>query len=512
MSDTPFPDSDTHSQYVEMDASYIESTSEPPLTLHPTVKKLFYGLMYAGVFGLATLIIFAFMDDGPEADTIATQFEVEQSNNRDSANDFYTDTPNGYAEALPLVNERIRKRNEIIQESIEKIKNNRGVKDIPENIKDMANKGNELPINRPDTLSKLDSETLLSKCFDIVKTLVNTEESKYCGRYIDAKLSLTDIREHDSPNTEKRSALGNDFVPRDKAGKTSYELKLDEWKAAFEENKKSHDLKSATAGKDDVQKLKDAMNEREPSGVLDKGEIDKLLSNEGLALAAAQDPMVVQNHQKDKQEFLSKNREEDGVVLKQSVMPLVSPYTIMSGTIIPITISSAINSDLPGCALRAYVNQPVYDSIHRKYLLLPQGTTVLGCYDSVVAHGQERLLVVWTRLIRPDGSSILLESMQGVDLSGKVGLSGSVDNHFARLITGVIFSSILSTGVSATQSESQTLSSLFTKSVGESSQHAGDQLLQKNLNIQPTITIPHGTLSNIYVQKDIVLTPFENKK
>ena len=134
-------------------------------------------------------------------------------------------------------------------------------------------------------------------------------------------------------------------------------------------------------------------------------------------------------------------------------------------------------------------------------------------YDSIIAYGQERALICWNRLIRPDGSSIDLECSPSVDLEGYAGVSDKVDNHWLRLIGGVVLSSVLA--VSATMSQGDiegqhaTRQQKMAASVGESLNNVGEQITEKNLNIQPTLTVRPGFSVNVLVNKDMILSPYE---
>lgn len=216
------------------------------------------------------------------------------------------------------------------------------------------------------------------------------------------------------------------------------------------------------------------------------------------------------NRQDDKNSFLSSRRLSQ-VSLNQKLIPPRSPYQLMAGTLIPGLLLTALNSDLPGQIL-GQVSQNVYDTVTGNYLLLPQGTKVIGEYDSRIVYGQERVLIVWTRLILPNGKSISLEGMPGVDLSGSAGLSDQVNHHWGRLVTSVVFSSLL--GASAQIAQGRTYNSfdpsyseLATQGFAQNMNQVGQQITRKNLNIQPTIEIRPGFRFSIFVNKDIVLEP-----
>jgi len=161
------------------------------------------------------------------------------------------------------------------------------------------------------------------------------------------------------------------------------------------------------------------------------------------------------------------------------------------------------------------VKENVYDTVSGDYLLIPQGTRVLGRYDSMVSYGQKRVQVSWTRMLRPDGSSIVLENMPGVDLAGNAGYKGKVDNHFDRLVGGVMLSSLLSMGATVSQGTytdeaSMTTQQRMAANVGEEISSTGSQITKKNLDIQPTLNIRAGNTVNILVNKDMIVDPYEN--
>jgi type IV secretion system protein VirB10 len=157
------------------------------------------------------------------------------------------------------------------------------------------------------------------------------------------------------------------------------------------------------------------------------------------------------------------------------------------------------------------VSQNVYDTVTGKYLLLPQGTKAIGTYDSRISYGQSRVLVVWTRLLRPDGSSIALEGMPGTDLSGYAGLTGRVNNHYMRLLGGVVLGSIIGAGAqvaAGANAQNPSFSQLAVQGVGQNINQAGQQITRKNLNIQPTIEVKPGERLNIFATKDLILPAY----
>jgi type IV secretion system protein VirB10 len=191
-----------------------------------------------------------------------------------------------------------------------------------------------------------------------------------------------------------------------------------------------------------------------------------------------------------------------------AVMASPSPYTLMAGTVIAASLITGVNSDLPGL-VSAQVTQNVYDTATGRYLLLPQGARLIGSYDSVVAYGQKRALLVWQRIILPDGSSVKIDNVPATDTAGYAGLADKVDLHSWQLIKGVVLSSLLGVGtqLSFGNDESDLLRAIR-QSTQQSASRAGDQIVRQALNIQPTITVRPGWLLRVVVHKDVVMRPW----
>jgi type IV secretory pathway VirB10-like protein len=217
------------------------------------------------------------------------------------------------------------------------------------------------------------------------------------------------------------------------------------------------------------------------------------------------------NRQDDKNDFLSARRASP-VALNQKLLSPTSRYQLMAGTVIPGLLLTALNSDLPGQIL-GQVSQNVFDTVSGNHLLLPQGTKVIGEYDSRIVYGQERVLIVWTRLILPNGKSVSLEGMPGVDLSGSAGLADKVNHHWGRLITGVVLSSLLGAGAQIAQGRTYntfdpSYGELAAQGFAQNMNQVGQQITRKDLNIQPTIEIRPGYRFNIFVNRDMTLEPY----
>lgn len=205
-----------------------------------------------------------------------------------------------------------------------------------------------------------------------------------------------------------------------------------------------------------------------------------------------------------------KNGPEKEIYNSHSQQRPISPYQLMAGTIIPASLVTGLNADLPGFVI-AQVTEHVYDTVTGRYLLVPQGTRLIGKYDSVVAYGQERALVVWQRLIRPDGSSITIDNLPATDTAGYAGLSDSVDMHTWRLLKGIGLATVLGVGSSLAfgsgSGDSDILRALR-ESTGQTTNRAGQRLIERELNVQPTLTVRPGWPLRVIVHKDIILTPY----
>lgn len=227
-------------------------------------------------------------------------------------------------------------------------------------------------------------------------------------------------------------------------------------------------------------------------------------SNKG---GPALDPERDPNAQGNKIAF-AKARGDDEVTSPHRVQSMVSPNTLSAGSVIAASLITGLNSDLPGF-VTAQVTENVYDSPTGRILLLPQGARLIGSYDSVVAFGQSRALLVWQRIIMPDGSSIRIDNAPATDASGYAGLSDKVDYHTWRLIKGIALSTLLGVGTELTFGSNE---SDLVRAIRESTQQnvsqAGQQLVTKNLAIQPTIKVRPGWPLRIIVHKDLVLRPW----
>lgn len=212
------------------------------------------------------------------------------------------------------------------------------------------------------------------------------------------------------------------------------------------------------------------------------------------------------NRQESKKNFLM-NEPSQRFYQQNFLLEQLSEYELKAGDFIPATMLIGINSDLPSKSVVAQVSENVFDSISGRNLLIPQGTKIIGTYDSSVTFGQERLIVIWQRLIFPNGKTISLDNMQGVDLSGQAGIDGIVDNHFSTLLKGVLLSSLLGSAGSITV-DSRDWRGAAVDGAGQQIVAIGENFAEKALSRQPTIIIEKGTRFNIIVHSDLILEPY----
>ena len=198
----------------------------------------------------------------------------------------------------------------------------------------------------------------------------------------------------------------------------------------------------------------------------------------------------------------------DYVINTHRIQNAPSPYTLSAGSVIAGSLITGLNSDLPGL-VTAQVTENVYDSVIGRTLLLPQGSRLVGSYDSVVAFGQSRALLVWQRIIMPDGSSVQIDNAPATDASGYAGLADKVDRHTWQLIKGVALSTLLGVGTELTFGSNESdLVRALRESTQQNASQAGQQLVTKNLAVQPTIKVRPGWPLRIIVHKDLVLRPW----
>jgi type IV secretory pathway VirB10-like protein len=197
-----------------------------------------------------------------------------------------------------------------------------------------------------------------------------------------------------------------------------------------------------------------------------------------------------------------------GATNPHRLQPAASRWQLSAGSVISASLVTGLNSDLPGMVV-AQVTENAYDSATGRTLLVPQGARLIGRYDSVVAFGQSRALLVWQRLVFPDGSSLELDNLPATDSAGYAGVADRVDFHTWRLLRGIGLSTLLGVGTQLTLGGNE---ADLVRALRESSQanadRAGQRIVERNLDIQPTIRVRPGFPLRVLVHKDLVLPPW----
>ena len=193
-------------------------------------------------------------------------------------------------------------------------------------------------------------------------------------------------------------------------------------------------------------------------------------------------------------------------VAPDRVTPPASPYILQAGAVIPAALITGIRSDLPG-QITAQVTENVYDSPTGSLLLIPQGTRIIGQYDDGVTFGQRRVLLVWNRLILPGGRSIVLERLPGADASGYAGLEDGVDYHWWDLMKAAGLSTLLAVGTELATSDEDRLIRAIRDGAQDTVNQTGQQIVQRQLQVAPTLTIRPGFPVRIIVTRDLVFEP-----
>jgi type IV secretion system protein TrbI len=216
-----------------------------------------------------------------------------------------------------------------------------------------------------------------------------------------------------------------------------------------------------------------------------------------------------QNGQAGKESFFNQDIADLGY-LPNRVVAQMSPYELKRGSLIPATLVTGINSDLPG-RITAQVSQNVYDSATGRHLLIPQGSKLFGRYDSKVAFGQNRVLVIWTDIIFPNGSTLQIGGMAGTDAAGYGGFSDRVDNHYLRTFGSAILVALIGAGTEMMIPQDRNALGMENsaedaarRSFAETFGQISEQTVSRNLNVQPTLEIRAGYRFNVLVDRDIV--------
>jgi type IV secretion system protein VirB10 len=241
------------------------------------------------------------------------------------------------------------------------------------------------------------------------------------------------------------------------------------------------------------------------------GQIAAVLPTPSIAQAAAPEAAgsKVSLSPDHKLAFLNGDTDHRTVSAERIAAP-ASPYVLQAGSVIAAALITGLRFDLPG-QITAQVTENAYDSPTGKILLIPQGARLVGQYDAQINFGQSRALLVWNRLIMPNGRSIVLERQPGADAEGYAGLEDEVDNHWGSLFKAAILSTLLSVGSEAGTSDSENnLAQAIRQGASQSFNQTGAQVVGRSLNVQPTITIRPGFPVRVIVTHDLVLERYRN--
>jgi len=221
--------------------------------------------------------------------------------------------------------------------------------------------------------------------------------------------------------------------------------------------------------------------------------------------AAPQPADSAQGDQAAKRAFMAQASSQRTVSVERLVAP-ASPNIVQAGSIIPAALITGIRSDLPG-QITAQVTANVYDSPTGRILLIPQGARLIGEYDSEIAAGQTRVLLAWDRLIMPDGRSIVLERQPGADAAGYAGLQDRVNQHWGNLLKAAAVSTLLGVGAELGADSEDDLTRALRRGSQDTINQTGQQIVRRQLNVQPTLTIRPGHPLRVVLTRDLVLEP-----
>lgn len=183
-------------------------------------------------------------------------------------------------------------------------------------------------------------------------------------------------------------------------------------------------------------------------------------------------------------------------------------HVILAGSTIAGALVTGLSSDLPGQVI-AQVTEDVFDSVTGRTRLIPQGARLLGTYDARVRFGQDRAMIVWNRLLYPDGRSVQLDDMNATDGSGAAGLADRVDNHWGRMIKAGLIATLLGVGTElGSSSGDDAIADAIRDSSGDTVGRAGDRLVEREMEVRPTISIRPGARVRVLINRDLVLEPW----
>jgi type IV secretion system protein TrbI len=230
----------------------------------------------------------------------------------------------------------------------------------------------------------------------------------------------------------------------------------------------------------------------------------------GIAAASAAENGGATDSQSGKRAFLTGPADRRTTASDRLAAP-IDPNVVQAGSIISAALITGIRSDIPG-QITAQVTQNVYDSPTGHILLIPQGARLIGEYDSEISFGQNRVLLAWNRLILPDGRSILLDRQPGADGAGFAGLQDGVNYHWGSLAKAALISTVLGVGAELGSGSNDALTRVLRTGTQDTINQSGQQIVRRQLNITPTLTIRPGFPVRVIVTKDLILAPIGDRR
>lgn len=228
-------------------------------------------------------------------------------------------------------------------------------------------------------------------------------------------------------------------------------------------------------------------------------------------VSGVQAPSAGTDQQPGNRAFLA-GQPDRATVSPDRIMSPASPYILQAGTVIAGALNTKVSSDLPG-QIVGHVTQNVYDSPTGRYLLIPQGSTLFGAYNNSVSFGQQRTQIIWTRLIFPNGESLVLEKLPGGDAAGQSGLSDKVNNHWGQLFKAALVTTLLSVGSEAgTSWNENNLMQAIRSGASNGFSMVGNRLIDRSLNVQPTLRDRPGLPFTLILNRDLILKPWKEKE
>ncbi|MGA3133664.1 MAG: TrbI/VirB10 family protein [Terracidiphilus sp.] len=275
-------------------------------------------------------------------------------------------------------------------------------------------------------------------------------------------------------------------------------------------NLASNDKETSTAASDPLAAIQSALlNARSMLGTGSGGSTPSTLAQSGIPGTPEQrSDYERQNDQVQKTAFGQQHSKQETEYLTATRQPAQGQNEVKAGWLIPAVLEQQLNSDLPGM-IRALVRENIYDSATGRYILIPAGSTLIGIYNSNVGYGQNALQAVWQRVVFPDGSSLALGGFEGDSSAGAAGFRDQVNNHWGRILSGALLTSIFAAGIEVSQGtnssvlQSQSVGQTVGQAVGQQVGELGTEVTRRNLNIQPTIVVRPGYRFFVRVEKDI---------